>query len=149
MVIQGFLKFLFITMILRRLLLHVLLVLLLLEECLLVYVIRLLLFKDAWMLYLLIILKRLWKYSWMIFLCMTSLLITICTTLTKFCSDVRIFSIEPGEVSLHGLWRYCLRTSRFWMRDWSRPSKDWSNWKATISQRYKRYTKLSWSCWFL
>jgi hypothetical protein len=42
-----FLKFLFIKMIKRRLLLHALSVLLLIEECLLVYVMRLLLFKDA------------------------------------------------------------------------------------------------------
>src|SRR3954454_5201444 len=61
----------------------------LIDACLLVCVMLLLLFKDACLLFFMVFVKKLWRCSWTISPSMELLLIIVCTTLTKFCRDVR------------------------------------------------------------
>ena len=89
MVILGSLKLLSKSKIKRKPLLLVLMELMLIDVCLLVCTILLLLFKDACLLSFMAFVKKLWKCSWMISPSMELLLITVCTTLMKFCRDVR------------------------------------------------------------
>src|SRR3954466_16338236 len=81
----------------RKPLLLVLLVLMLIDVCLLVCVMLLLLFKDACLLFFMAFVKKLWRCSWTISPSMELPLIIVCTTLIKFCRDVRkliLFLIE-------------------------------------------------------
>src|SRR4051812_47275528 len=64
-------------------------VLMIIGVCLLVYVMLLLPFRDVCILSFMVFVKKLWRFSWTIFPSMELLLITICTTLIKFCRDVR------------------------------------------------------------
>jgi hypothetical protein len=63
--------------------------LMLIDVCLLVYVMLLLRFKDACLLFFMVFVKKVWRYSWMISLSIELLLITVCTILIKFCRDAR------------------------------------------------------------
>jgi hypothetical protein len=72
----------------KKLLLLALLEPMLIDICILVYVMDLLPFKDAWLLYSLILMRKLLRYSWMIFLFMGLILMTTYATLTKFSRDV-------------------------------------------------------------
>src|SRR4051812_21191093 len=64
-------------------------VLMIIGVCLLVYVMLLLPFRDVCLLSFMVFVKKLWRFSWTIFPSMELLLITVCTTLIKFCRDVR------------------------------------------------------------
>src|SRR3954463_10238094 len=57
--------------------------------CLLVYVMLLLPFRDVCLLSFMVFVKKLWRFSWTISPSMELLLITVCTTLIKFCRDVK------------------------------------------------------------
>src|SRR5215216_8198832 len=72
----------------KKLLLHALMEPMLIDVCLLVYVMLLLLFKDACMLSFMVFVRKLWKCSWMTSPSMELLLIIVCTTLIKFCRGV-------------------------------------------------------------
>src|SRR3954469_11201814 len=61
----------------------------LIDACLLVCVMLLLLFKDACLLFFMAFVKKLWRCSWTISPSMELPLIIVCTTLIKFCIDVR------------------------------------------------------------
>src|SRR3954470_3803224 len=61
----------------------------LIDVCLLDCVMLLLLFKDACLLFFMAFVKKLWRRSWTIFPSMELILIIVCTTLIKFCRDVR------------------------------------------------------------
>src|SRR5215203_5013734 len=87
--ILGFHKLLLELKIKRKPLSLVPMELMLIGVCLLVYVMLLLLFKDACLLFFMAFVKRLLRYSWMIFLSMGILLIIACETLIKFCRDVK------------------------------------------------------------
>src|SRR3954471_9975429 len=63
--------------------------LMLIDVCLLVCAILLLHFKDACLLFFMVFVKKLWRYSWTIFMSMELLLIIVCTILIKFCRDVK------------------------------------------------------------
>src|SRR5215208_3824692 len=89
MVILDFHKLLLKLKIRRKPLSLVLMELMLIGVCLLVYAMLLLLFKDASLLFFMAFVKRLLRYSWMIFLSMGILLIIVCETLIKFCRDVK------------------------------------------------------------
>src|SRR3954447_20606541 len=73
----------------RKLLLLVLMELMLIDVCLLVCAMLLLHFKDACLLFSMVFVKKLLRYSWMIFPSMELPLIIVCTTLIKFCRDVK------------------------------------------------------------
>jgi hypothetical protein len=47
------------------------------------------LFKDACLLFFMVFVKKLWRFSWTISLCMELLLIIVCTILIKFCRGVK------------------------------------------------------------
>src|SRR4051812_30520546 len=64
-------------------------VLMLIGVSLLVYVMLLLPFRDVCLLSFMVFVKKLWRFSWTIFPSMELLLITVCTTLIKFCRDVK------------------------------------------------------------
>jgi hypothetical protein len=49
----------------------------------------LLLFKDACLLFFMVFVKKLWRYSWTISPSMELILIIVCTILIKFCRDVK------------------------------------------------------------
>jgi hypothetical protein len=66
------------------------LVLSLIEECPLVCAMLLLLFRYAWMPILLITLRKLWNFSWIIFLFMVLHLISVYSILIKFYKDAGI-----------------------------------------------------------
>src|SRR3954470_5340309 len=86
----------------RKLLPFVLMVLMLIGVCLLVYVMLLLPFRDVCLLFFMVFVKKLWRFSWAIFLSMELLLITVCTTLIKFCRDVKkptLFLIGRNVIS--------------------------------------------------
>jgi hypothetical protein len=57
--------------------------LMLIDVCLLVCAMLLLLFKDACLLFFMVFVKKLWRYSWTISSSMELLLIIVCTTLIK------------------------------------------------------------------
>src|SRR3954471_3164703 len=63
--------------------------LMLIDACLLVYAMLLLHFKDACLLFSMVFVKKLLRYSWTIFPSMELPLIIVCTTLIKFCRDVK------------------------------------------------------------
>src|SRR5215218_8914059 len=94
MVILGFHKLLLKLKIKRKPRLLVLMELMLIGECLLVYVMLLLLFKDACLLFFMVFAKVLWRCSWMIFLSMGILLIIACETSIKFCRDVKKLTLS-------------------------------------------------------
>src|SRR3954471_13233509 len=89
MVILGFLKLLLKRKTKRKPLLRVLMELMLIGVCLLVCIMLLLLFRDVCLLSFMVFVKKLWKYSWTIFSSMELPLIIVCTTLIKFCRDVK------------------------------------------------------------
>jgi hypothetical protein len=60
----------------------------LIDVSLLVCAMLLLLFKDACLLFFMVFVKKLWRYSWMISPSIELILIIVCTTLIKFCRDV-------------------------------------------------------------
>src|SRR3954470_15721344 len=63
--------------------------LMLIDVCLLVCAMLLLHFKDAYLLFFMVFVKKSWRYSWTIFLSMELPLIIFCTILIKFCRDVK------------------------------------------------------------
>src|SRR3954465_15858787 len=63
--------------------------LMLIDVCLLVCAMLLLCFKDACLLFFMVFVKKLWRYSWMISPSMGLPLIIVCTILIKFCRDVK------------------------------------------------------------
>src|SRR3954469_12158643 len=76
--------------------------LMLIDVCLLVCAVLLLHFKDACLLFSMVFVKKLLRYSWMIFPSMELLLIIVCTTLIKFCRDVKkltLFLIGRNAIS--------------------------------------------------
>ena len=87
MVILVFLKFLSDTRTRRKQLLHVLMELMLIDVCLLVCVMRLLLFKDACLLFFMVFVRKLWTSSWTISPSMELLSTIASIILTKFCRD--------------------------------------------------------------
>src|SRR4051812_39494614 len=89
MVIMVSLKFMLTILIKRRLLSLVLMVLMLIGVCILVYVMPLLLFRDVCLLFFMVFVRKLGKFSWMIFLCIEPPLTTTSTILTKFCSGAK------------------------------------------------------------
>src|SRR3954462_13377957 len=89
MAILASLKFMLTLLIKRRPLLLVPVVLMLTDICLLVYVMPLLLFKGVCLLYFMIFMKKLWRYSWTISPSMEPLLTIVSATLIKVCRDVR------------------------------------------------------------
>ena len=54
------------------------------------YVMHLLLFKDVCLLFFMVFVRKLWRYSWTISLSMELILTIASIILTKFCRDVRI-----------------------------------------------------------
>src|SRR4051812_10951633 len=72
----------------RRPLSLVLTILMLTSVCLLVYVMQLLLFRGACLLYFMVSVRRLWRSSWTIFPSMEPPLTTVSTILIKLCTDV-------------------------------------------------------------
>src|SRR3954468_4212362 len=89
MVFLVFLKSLLKHKIKRKLLLLALMELMLIDVCLLVFAMLLLHFKDACLLFSMVIVKKLLRYSWTIFPSMELPLMIVCTTLIKFCRDVK------------------------------------------------------------
>src|SRR3954470_2131114 len=89
MVIMASLKFMLTLLIKRRPRLLVPMVLMLTGVRLLVYVMPLLLFKGVCLLYFMVFVKKLCRYSWTICPSMEPLLTIVSTTLIKFCRDVR------------------------------------------------------------
>jgi hypothetical protein len=89
MVILVSLRLLFKSKIKGKPLLLVLTELMLIDVCLLVCAMLLLLFKDACLLFFMVFVKKLWRYSWMISPSMELLLIIVCTILIKFCRGVK------------------------------------------------------------
>src|SRR3954453_12719393 len=89
MVILGFLKSLLKHKI--RIKLHLLSLTepMLIVVCLLVCAMLLLYFKDACLLFSMVFVKKLWRYSWTIIPSMGLPLIIVCTILIKFCRDVK------------------------------------------------------------
>src|SRR3954465_8822347 len=83
------LKFMLTLPIKRRPLSHVHTVLMLIGVCLLVYAMHLLLFRDVCLLFFMVYVRRLWKYSWAISPSMELPLTTVSTILIKFCRDAR------------------------------------------------------------
>ena len=73
----------------RKQLLHVLMELMLIDACHLVYVMHLLIFKDACLPFFMAFVRKLLKYSWTISPSMGLLLIIAYTILIKFCRDVK------------------------------------------------------------
>ena len=73
----------------RKQLLPILMELMLIDACLLVYVMPLLLSKDARLLFFMDFVRKLWKCSWTISLSVGLLLIIAYTILIKFCRDVK------------------------------------------------------------
>src|SRR4051812_7751206 len=76
--------------------------LMLIGVCLLVYVMLLPPFRDACLLSFMGFVKKLWRFSWTISPSMELLLITVCTTLIKFCRDVKkptLFLIGRNVIS--------------------------------------------------
>jgi hypothetical protein len=67
----------------RKPLLLVLMELMLIDVCLLVCAMLLLLFKDACLLFFMVFVKKLWRYSWTISPSMELLLIIVCTIVIK------------------------------------------------------------------
>jgi hypothetical protein len=78
---SGFSQLLLKSKIKRKPLLLVLMELMLIDVCILVCAMRLLLFKDACLLFFMDFVKKLWRYSWMISPSMKLLLIIVCTIL--------------------------------------------------------------------
>src|SRR3954463_15249658 len=74
----------------RKLLLLALMELMLIDACS-CYISKMLLlhFKDACLLFSMVFVKKLLRYSWMIFPSMGLPLIIVCTILIKFCRDVK------------------------------------------------------------
>src|SRR3954469_17383746 len=76
--------------------------LMLIGVCLLVYVMLLLPFRDVCLLSFMVFVKKLWRFSWTIFLSMELLLVNVCTTLIKLCRDVNkptLFLIGRNAIS--------------------------------------------------
>src|SRR3954463_14252875 len=89
MVILGFLKSLLKHKIRRKPPLPALTEPMLIDVCLLVCAMLLLHFKDACLLFSMVFVKKLLRYSWTNFPSMELPLIIVCTTLIKFCRDVK------------------------------------------------------------
>src|SRR4051812_27246820 len=86
--ILASLRFMLTLQIRRRPLSRVPTVLMLIGVCLLVYVMHLLLFRGVCLLYFMVSVRRLWRFSWTIFPSMEPPLTTV-SILIKFCRDVK------------------------------------------------------------
>src|SRR3954469_14531662 len=96
--------------------------LMLIDVCLLVCAVLLLHFKDACLLFSMVFVKKLLRYSWMIFPSMELPLIIVCTNLIKFCRDVKklilfligrsAFMVNEGIVLGHKIYERGIEVDR-------------------------------------